>query len=147
MASIENAVLSSPLTETMMSSKDMAGNFLLQIATFLNLRRKLSLNQTENIFLSSPGVLHQAIELLSLDLSSFTDRIFVAQFVVGRGGVQLEIFVEFRKVNFINNFLIVCCVPKCVFSVIRLQYIQLQCGQTNVWFDDRFDCLTSRVRH
>ena len=70
-------------------------------------------------------MLHQAVQLLGLDLGSLVDVILLAHFVVDGGCVQFKVFVEVRKVNFIDNFLIVGGVPERIFSVIRLQHIQL----------------------
>ena len=70
-------------------------------------------------------MVHQAVQLLRLDLWSLMEGILLIDFGGGGGSVQLEVLVEVREVDFINNFLIVCCVPECIFSVVRLQHVQL----------------------
>ena len=70
-------------------------------------------------------MLHQAVQLLRLDLRSLVSVILLAHFVVQWGSIQFEVFVKVREVNFVDDFLIVGRVPECIFRVVRLQHVQL----------------------
>ena len=48
-------------------------------------------------------MLHQAVQLLRLDLRSLVSVILLAHFVVQWGSIQFEVFVKVREVNFVDE--------------------------------------------
>ena len=59
------------------------------------------------------------------------------------GRVQLESFFKCRKVDLIDDLLVIGGVPEGVFGVVGFQNLQLECWESVLGFDCSFDCLSS----